>query len=100
MVPLGMEFSNADIVKFMIQLKPNVILALPSFVVILAEYVSRNQALSILGLSKCVTGGEMMLPAMQAKIRDALGVSEFLSTGYTSNETGAIGFPCRLLLAL
>jgi len=35
-----------------------------------------------------------MLPAMEARIRAALHVKAFLSTGYTSNETGAIGFQC------
>ena len=39
----------------------------------------------------------MMLPAMEKRIQEVLHVDEFLSTGYTSNETGAIGFRCPFL---
>ena len=97
-IPLGMEFSSADCVQFIQQLKPSCILALPSAVVTLADYVfelKQKNCNSIWEIDKCITGGEMMLPAMKDRIASALGVSCFLSTGYTSNETGAIGFPCR-----
>jgi phenylacetate-CoA ligase len=39
----------------------------------------------------------MMLPEMERRIRDIFQTEHFLSTGYTSNETGAIGFQCRHL---
>lgn len=94
-----MEFSSADCVQFIQQLKPSCILGLPSAVVTLADYVfelKQKGNISVWGIDKCITGGEMMLPAMKDRIGSALGVSCFLSTGYTSNETGAIGFPCRL----
>ena len=75
-------------------------LALPSFVVTLSEYVlslkNHKEILSGLSLSKCITGGEMMTLALKNKIERALGITSFLSTGYTSNESGAVGFPCRL----
>jgi hypothetical protein len=38
-----------------------------------------------------------MLPEMEQRIRSVFKVEHFLSTGYTSNETGAIGFQCRHL---
>ena len=41
----------------------------------------------------------MMLPEMENRIRAIFHVEEFLSTGYTSNETGAIGFKCPHLPA-
>jgi phenylacetate-CoA ligase len=119
-IPLGMEFSSADCLQFIQQLRPSTILALPSFVVTLAEYVHTlglHTALNTLPapattttiatpaatasvclLSTCITGGEMMLPAMRVKISAVLGVSRYLSTGYTSNETGAVAFPCRLAI--
>lgn len=39
----------------------------------------------------------MLLPEMEDQIRTIFQVEDFLSTGYTSNETGAIGFRCRHL---
>ena len=39
----------------------------------------------------------MLLPEMENRIRQIFHVESFLSTGYTSNETGAIGFRCRHL---
>lgn len=96
-VPLGIEFSNDDCIRYIDQLKPSAILALPSYIMTLAEHVHSTQKTTgeIKGLTKCITGGEMMLPAMKIKISEFLGINQFMSTGYTSNETGAIGFPCR-----
>lgn len=98
-----MEFVNADCVQFIQHMKPSTILALPSFIVTLADYVGTLKATGdtdIPSLNKCISGGEMMLPAMRFRIETSLGITQFLSTGYTSNETGAIGFPCRLIILL
>jgi phenylacetate-coenzyme A ligase PaaK-like adenylate-forming protein len=117
---MGMAFSTADYVTFLAQLRPTALLALPSFLVTLAEHIAalkKEKTKELTSehikefeseqacgddvefdyLSTCITGGEMMLPAMQDRIRRSLGISRFLSTGYTSNETGAIAFPCAHL---
>jgi phenylacetate-coenzyme A ligase PaaK-like adenylate-forming protein len=104
-IPLGPNFTNSETIHFIRDLKPTFLLAIPSYLLKLAEHLEtlaaaqgegerESGAVAVTGV---ITGGEMLYEGMKKKMKSYLGVTSFLSTGYTSNETGAIGFRCQHL---
>jgi phenylacetate-coenzyme A ligase PaaK-like adenylate-forming protein len=111
-LPTGPGFPDEDTLRLMVQLRPTAILGTPSYVLKLADCLERlrndrsagSSLSSVTGVDPClasvctvITGGEQLFSGMQLKIQKAFGVGRFLSTGYTSNETGAIAFRCAHL---
>lgn len=113
-IPLGPNFKNSEIIQFIFDLKPKYILAIPSFLLKLSEYletISQDHEdtstssgtgpsprhTPLIDIYGVITGGEMLYDGIKTKIQKYLHVQKFLSTGYTSNETGAIGFQCPYL---
>jgi phenylacetate-CoA ligase len=94
-IPLSAEIPRPESLSWLLRLRPTALLGMPSWILSLAEHVA--QSCADFQVDAVITGGEPMLPAMRERIRETLGVRRFLSTGYTSNETGAIGFQCAHL---
>eukprot|EP01038_Epipyxis_sp_PR26KG_P005485 gene5485-7594_t len=94
-IPIGSAAAFEQVIDFIDKMKPTAMLCMPSWALSFAEHLNRcNKKLNI---CKLITGGEMLFPAAKQVIQDSFGVIHFLSTGYTSNETGAIGFQCPFL---
>ena len=110
-IPTGPGFPDEDTLRLMVQLQPSVVLGTPSYILKLADSLdaqrqSRADAsnssqagcstidIRLASVHTVITGGEQLFHGMQERMRRVLGVQRFLSTGYTTNETGAIGFRC------
>jgi phenylacetate-coenzyme A ligase PaaK-like adenylate-forming protein len=100
-IPLGPNFKNSETIQFIRDLKPSFLLAIPSYLMKLSEYLEISSSISYVNnpviVPGVITGGEMLYDGMKKKIISYLNVKIFYSTGYTSNETGAIGFKCQHL---
>lgn len=67
-------------------------ITIPSVLLSLAAHVEAHRL--SLRLRKVSTGGEHLFAGAQSYLRRTLGVEQFASTGYTTNDTGAIGYQC------
>ncbi|WP_022671050.1 acyl-CoA reductase [Hippea alviniae] len=92
-LPMGGNFDVKDIVNTLILFKANGFITIPSLAISIAEYVDKNGV--NLTIDKVVTGGEHLFSEAREYIRDVLKVKKFASTGYTTNDTGAIGYQCE-----
>lgn len=110
-LPTGPGFPDEDTLRLMVQLQPTAILGTPSYILKLADCLERLRSKGtrsgssssdivdacMASVHTVISGGEQLFSGMQRKIEKAFGVRRFLSTGYTSNETGAIAFRCAYL---
>lgn len=122
-VPLGSNFTKEEVVTFIRKLKPTALLAIPSYLVSIVEYIEscQNAIADIVpsrdgdigdGMSnvcigtasvsepsvcvnKIITGGEILHDTVIDKFKKVFHAQQILSTGFTSNETGAIAFQCQ-----
>ena len=97
LIPISSAIAFDQCVAFLRQLRPNVLLTTPTWLVSFATYVAEQQ-ITDLPISKVITGGEPLFLAARNFVSSVLKIDafgSFLSTGYTSNETGIIGFRCR-----
>ena len=70
----------------------NAVITIPSVLLSLAAYVESNNL--PIRLRKVSTGGEHLFAGAREYLSRTLGVEQFASTGYTTNDTGAIGYQC------
>lgn len=62
----------------------------------MADYCEVNN-ISDINIEVLATGGEQIYPDTKKYISKILGVKKFVSAGYSSNDTGLIGFNCENL---
>ena len=115
LVPLGGSNDFAYITEFICNIRPTTVLCMPNWILSFVEYlegvlaenatnghdpsVDWVRATSCVGcIRKLVIGGEMLFQGGREKINRILvnidPGSGFISTGYTSNETGVTAFRC------
>ena len=91
-LPVGNSSNFEHIIKNIDFFKVTAILGIPTQIISLANYI-QQQKLKI-AIPKIVTGGEHLYPSAKEYLKRILQVERFISTGYTSSETGAIGYQC------
>lgn len=91
-LPIAGNFSIEEIVQDLISFKANCIITIPSVLLNVAEHVDKKGI--DLRIEKVSTGGEHLFEEAKAYLSKVLGVRKFASTGYTTNDTGAIGYQC------
>ena len=74
----------------------NAAIGIPSFFISLADYCEVHD-ISDINIEILATGGEQIYPEAKKYISKILGVKKFISAGYSSNDTGLIGFNCEKL---
>ncbi|MBN2437967.1 MAG: AMP-binding protein [Deltaproteobacteria bacterium] len=70
----------------------NAAITIPSVLLSLAAHVEQHRL--PIRLRKVSTGGEHLFAGARDYLGRTLGVEQFASTGYTTNDTGAIGYQC------
>ena len=119
LAPVGSSSPHDLVVQFVRKLRPTALIAMPSWVLSFAEHCEA-QGITDIAIPKLITGGEMFFPQAADKVTPPpppplsllstpistpplppptqvsriLRVTQRLTTGYTSNETGAIAFGC------
>jgi len=93
-LPIAGSIGLEQVVEYLRRLKPNAAVSIPSVFLSLARLVE-EQGMDDLRLAKIASGGEHLFPEARDYLRRVLGVEKFASTGYTTNDTGAIAFPCQ-----
>lgn len=90
---VGHDAPIENIIHYLSFFNVTALLGIPTQIISLANYIDQIQEKRIV-IPKVVTGGEHLYQPAKDYLRRVLCVQEFLSTGYTSNETGAIGYQC------
>lgn len=114
-VPLGISTDFPYVAEFISNLKPSTLLGMPNWILSFVEYLESvfeefakngqdysvdymHATCCVDCIRKLVIGGEMLFQEGREKINRILvnidPISGFISTGYTSNETGVIAFRC------
>ncbi len=91
-LPISGNIDIRVIVELLRVFRPTGVITLPSIVVSIAEYVKAHGI--DLKIKKVCTGGEHLFKEARRFISEVLGAERFASTGYTTNDTGAIGYQC------
>ncbi|NOZ12942.1 MAG: phenylacetate--CoA ligase family protein, partial [Acidobacteria bacterium] len=91
-LPIGGQLPMDVIINYLTLFGATAIITIPSVLLSLAEYVEKNGI--DLKIRKVSTGGEHLFKEAKAYLSEVLGVEQFASTGYTTNDTGAIGYQC------
>jgi len=94
-LPIAGNHSLDEIINNLIIYKANAIITIPSVLLSIAEYVETHNI--DLVIKKVSTGGEHLFKEAKDYLHKVLGVEKFASTGYTTNETGAIGYQCEYM---
>ena len=94
-LPIAGNHSMEEIVNNLMIYKANAIITIPSVLLSVAEYVQTNNI--NLTIKKVSTGGEHLFKEAKEYLSKTLGVEKFASTGYTTNDTGAIGYQCEYM---
>ncbi|MBI4864631.1 MAG: AMP-binding protein [Candidatus Riflebacteria bacterium] len=92
-LPIGGHLPMESIASYLQTYRPNVAISLPTVLLDLARHVEHHRL--ELKIEKIITGGEHLYAAGKEYIARVLGARRFASTGYKSNDTGAVGFQCR-----
>ena len=92
-LPIAGNHEISEIVNNLVTFKANAILSIPSVLMSVAEYIEKNNI--ELHIDKVSTGGEHLFKESREYLRKILGVKQFASTGYTTNDTGCIGYQCQ-----
>ena len=95
-LPIGGNHSMESIVQNLLSFNANAIITIPSVLLSLAEYVQTHQIQ--LTIEKVAVGGEHLFKESREYLKKILGVKKIASTGYTTNDTGAIGYQCEHLI--
>ena len=74
----------------------NAAIGIPSFFISLADFCEEHK-ISDVNIEILATGGEQIWPDAKEYISKILHVNKFVSAGYSSNDTGLIGFNCENL---
>lgn len=92
-LPIGGNHTMESIVQNLTTFKANAIISIPSVLLSVAEYVETHQI--DLKIDKISSGGEHLFKEAREYLKRILGVKIIASTGYTTNDTGAIGYQCK-----
>ena len=95
-LPIGGNHPMETIVQNLVNFKANAIITIPSVLLSLAEYVQTHNI--NLKIDKVSVGGEHLFKESREYLKKVLGVKKIASTGYTTNDTGAIGYQCEHLV--
>ncbi len=95
-LPIGGNHPMEVIVQNLTNFRPNGVISIPSVLLSLAEYVETHKI--DLTIEKVSVGGEHLFQESREYLKRILGVKEIASTGYTTNDTGAIGYQCKHLI--
>ncbi|MDT3740261.1 MAG: aldehyde dehydrogenase family protein [Candidatus Kapabacteria bacterium] len=90
-LPLAGNIPMENMVSTIRAFNANGVISIPSVIISLAQYVENNKIDGV-KITKVVSGGEHLFPEAKEYIAKVLGTEVFASTGYLSNDTGAIGF--------
>ena len=82
----------AQIAQYLMTYQATAAITIPSVLLSLAAHVEQHKL--PIRLKKVSTGGEHLFDGAKDYLRRTLGVEQFASTGYTTNDTGAIGYQC------
>ena len=93
-LPIAGSIGLEQVLEYLRRLKPNGAISIPSVFLSLARMVE-EKGIDDVRLPKISSGGEHLFPEAKDYLRRVLGVEKFASTGYTTNDTGAIGFQCQ-----
>jgi len=91
-LPIGGHIPLEVMVSYLQTFQPTAAISLPTVFLSLARYVE-TEGLEV-RIPKIISGGEHLWPEGKAYLSRVLGVERFASTGYTSNDTGAIAYQC------
>lgn len=92
-LPIAAQSGPEEALSFMRVLGAEVAVGIPSFMISLAQQ-AQEQGITDLQLKIMATGGEHFLDQAKAFVKPLLGVQQFVSAGYSSNDTGPIGYQC------
>ncbi len=92
-LPISGNQPMETIVNYLKLLGANCIITIPSVLLSVADYVQKHDI--DLTIKKVSTGGEHLFEGGKAHLRKVLGVEAFYSTGYATNDTGAIAYQCH-----
>ncbi len=95
-LPIGGHLPMEAIVQNLLSFKANAIISIPSVLLTLAEYVQTHNI--DLKIAKVSVGGEHLFKESREYLKKILGVEKIASTGYTTNDTGGIGYQCEHLV--
>ncbi len=93
-LPIAGNLKMEDIVDYLRTFKADAAISIPSVLLSLAGYVEKNNIKDI-RILKVSTGGEHLFMGAKKYLNKILGVEKFASTGYTTNDTGAIAYQCE-----
>ena len=91
-LPVSGNLPMEQITGYLSTFQANAAITIPSVLLSLAAHVERHRL--PIRLRKVSTGGEHLFAGAREYLRRTLGVEQFASTGYTTNDTGAIGYQC------
>ena len=92
-LPIAAQSGPEEALSFMRVLGAEVAVGIPSFMISLAQQ-AQKQGVTDLHLKIMATGGEHFLDQAKAFVKPLLDVQQFVSAGYSSNDTGPIGYQC------
>ncbi|MEG7979005.1 MAG: AMP-binding protein [Mollicutes bacterium UO1] len=92
-LPLGDGISHDLLVEYIKFFKINAILAIPTEIISFAHHVE-NKKITDIKVARIITGGEQLYSSARQYLKKVLQTDHFQSTGYTSTDTGAIGYQC------
>jgi phenylacetate-coenzyme A ligase PaaK-like adenylate-forming protein len=95
-LPIAAQSGTEVAASFIRKFNVDAGIGIPSFFISLADYCETNKIDNI-NLELIATGGEQIYPETKDYISKILGVKKFVSAGYSSNDTGLIGFNCEHL---
>nr|NQU90588.1 phenylacetate--CoA ligase family protein [Bacteroidota bacterium] len=95
-LPIAAQTGPEATVTFIRLFNVNAAVGIPSFFISLADYCEEHKITDV-KIEIVATGGEQIYPDTKAYISKILGVKKFVSAGYSSNDTGLIGFNCEKL---
>lgn len=91
-LPIGGMCSSENILTYLKKFKPDVVMGIPSMLVMNAEYMSsKNESLSI---PMVFYAGEALSSVRRTYLEKVWGTKIFGSAGYASVDAGVIGFQC------
>ena len=90
---LGEGYGQNFLIEMIRRFKITTLLGIPTQIASLAHYIEEKDIKDIC-IPRIITGGEHLYEGAKIYIKKILKVKHFQSTGYTSSDTGAIGYQC------
>jgi len=94
-LPIGDNVTHEILLKYARFFKVSAILAIPTQIISFAHYLE-DKKISNVKIPRVITGGEQLYSSARQYLKKVLKVTIFQSTGYTSVDTGAIGYQSAL----